>query len=74
LIDTAFIRAKNILIKNAEGHKQLAELLLEREVIFTEDLEHIFGPRPWGKKKDDENPLKDEDTQPSNLESEIPKV
>lgn len=74
LIDTAFIRAKDILIKNAEGHKKLAELLLEREVIFTEDLEHIFGPRPWGKKKDDENPLKDEDTLPSSLESETTKV
>jgi cell division protease FtsH len=74
LIDTAFIRAKDILIKNAEGHKKLAELLLEREVIFTEDLEHIFGPRTWGKKKDDENPLKDEDTLPSSLESETTKV
>ena len=73
LIDNAFLRAKQILIKNAEGHKQLAELLLEREVIFTEDMENIFGVRPWGKKKDDENPLKDEDTQPSSLESEITK-
>ena len=42
--------------------------------LKTEDMENIFGARPWGKKKDDENPLKDEDTQPSNLESEIPKV
>jgi cell division protease FtsH len=57
LIDHAFIRAKDILSKNSQGHKQLAELLLEREVIFTEDLEHIFGPRPWGKKKEDESPL-----------------
>jgi cell division protease FtsH len=73
LIDTAFTRAKDILIKNAKGHKQLAELLLEREVIFTEDMENIFGQRPWGKKKDDENPLKDDDTQPTNLESEITK-
>jgi len=56
LIDTAFIRAKDILRKNAEGHKQLAELLLEREVIFTEDLEKIFGLRPWGKKKEEEAP------------------
>ncbi|HEY3389923.1 MAG TPA: cell division protein FtsH, partial [Prolixibacteraceae bacterium] len=74
LIDTAFNRAKDILIKNAAGHKQLAELLLEREVIFTEDMENIFGARPWGKKKDDENPLKDEDTQPTNLDSEITKI
>jgi len=73
LIDTAFLRAKDILIKNAAGHKQLAELLLEREVIFTEDMENIFGPRPWGKKKDEENPLKDEDTQPTSLDSEITK-
>ena len=57
LIDTAFIRAKDILRKNSEGHKQLAELLLEREVIFTEDLEKIFGARPWGKKKDEELPF-----------------
>ena len=74
LIDSAFIRAKEILIKNAAGHKQLAELLLEREVIFTEDMENIFGPRPWGKKKDDENPLKDDDTQPATLDSEITKI
>jgi len=56
LIDTAFIRAKDILRKHADGHKQLAELLLEREVIFTEDLEKIFGVRPWGKKKEEEAP------------------
>ncbi|MCX6238166.1 MAG: ATP-dependent zinc metalloprotease FtsH [Bacteroidia bacterium] len=74
LIDIAFSRAKDILIKNAEGHKQLAELLLEREVIFTEDMEHIFGPRPWGKKKEEDNPLKEDDTQPTSLESEITKV
>src|SRR5665647_1134438 len=73
LIDLAFARAKDILVKNAAGHKKLAELLLEREVIFTEDMENIFGVRPWGKKKDDENPLKDEDTLPSSLESEITK-
>ena len=54
LIDTAYARAKDILRKHAEGHKKLAELLLEREVIFTEDLEEIFGPRPWGKKKEEE--------------------
>ena len=54
LISVAFVRAKDILRKNKKGHKELAELLLEREVIFTEDLEKIFGVRPWGKKKEDE--------------------
>jgi AFG3 family protein len=74
LIRTAFTRAKDILNKNAAGHKQLAELLLEREVIFTEDLEHIFGPRPWGKKKEDEAPLKPEDNQPTDLETPVTKA
>ena len=59
LIDNAFFRAKDILRKNSDGHKQLAELLLEREVIFTEDLEKIFGVRPWGKKKDEELPFEE---------------
>jgi len=50
LIDSQFKRAKQILKENSEGHKKLAELLLEREVIFSEDLEHIFGKRPWDDK------------------------
>ena len=45
LIDKAYQRAKQILTENHEGHTRLAELLLEREVIFSEDLEKIFGPR-----------------------------
>jgi len=47
LIDTQYLRAKKILKDHAEGHKKLAELLLDREVIFSEDLEEIFGKRPW---------------------------
>ncbi|HDP54381.1 MAG TPA: AAA family ATPase, partial [Bacteroidetes bacterium] len=45
IIDTAYNRAKDILTKNKDGLIKLAELLLEREVIFSEDLETIFGPR-----------------------------
>lgn len=45
LIDRAYENAKRILVENIEGHTKLADLLLEREVIFSEDLEHIFGPR-----------------------------
>lgn len=67
LIKKAFIRAKDILTKNVEGHKRLAELLLEREVIFTEDLEHIFGPRPWAKKKEETNPSDAVGDQPTGL-------
>jgi len=47
LIELQYDRAKNVLNKHKEGHAKLAELLLEREVIFSEDLEHIFGKRPW---------------------------
>jgi cell division protease FtsH len=54
IIDQSYNRAKKILSDHAEGHKKLAELLLEREVIFGEDLEEIFGPRPWGKGKDED--------------------
>lgn len=46
LVDEAYERAKDVLIKNKESHQKLAELLLEREVIFTEDMEKIFGERP----------------------------
>lgn len=47
LIDEQYTRAKNILIEHKEGLTQLANLLIEREVIFTEDVERVFGKRPW---------------------------
>ena len=55
LIDVEYERAKQVLKENAEGHKKLAKLLLEREVIFSEDLEKIFGKRPWNKKEEEED-------------------
>lgn len=45
IVEEQYDRAKQILRDNAEKHTQLAELLLEREVIFSEDLEQIFGKR-----------------------------
>ena len=47
LINEQYERAKKILSDNAQGHNQLANVLLEREVIYSEDVEHIFGKRPW---------------------------
>ena len=40
-------RAKALLREHKEGHAELAKILIEREVIFAEDVENIFGPRPW---------------------------
>ncbi len=47
IINEQYLRAKKILTDNAEGHNRLANVLLEREVIYSEDVEHIFGKRPW---------------------------
>ncbi len=74
IIRTAFARAKEILRNNAEGHKKLADLLLEREVIFTEDLENIFGLRPWGKKKEEEKSETPVEGQKLDFGPEIEKV
>lgn len=45
LIAKAYAMAEKVLREHADGLKQLAELLLEREVVFTEDVERIFGKR-----------------------------
>ena len=50
IIDEQYERAIQVLKENDKDHAKLAELLLEREVIFSEDLEDIFGKRPWDKK------------------------
>lgn len=47
MINEQYYRAKQILSEHKEGHAQLAQLLIEREVIFAEDVEKIFGKRPW---------------------------
>lgn len=47
MINDQYARAKQILTEHKEGHARLAELLQTREVIFAEDVEKIFGKRPW---------------------------
>lgn len=47
IVNEQYARAKRILLDNAEKHNQLADLLLKSEVIYTEDVERIFGKRPW---------------------------
>ena len=47
MVNEQYTRAKNILMEHKEGHNQLAELLIQKEVIMAEDVEKIFGKRPW---------------------------
>ena len=47
IINEQYDRAKRILSENKEGHSKLAQVLLDREVIYSEDVEHIFGKRTW---------------------------
>lgn len=54
LIQTSYERAKQVLKDNREGHQKVSQLLLEREVIFSEDLEAIFGKRNFDSDKVEE--------------------
>ncbi len=47
MIGEQYARAKEILTEHKEGHAKLAQLLVEHEVIFADDVEQIFGKRPW---------------------------
>ena len=47
IIAEQYERAKEILSQHEEGHRELTDVLLTREVIFTDDVERIFGKRPW---------------------------
>ena len=64
MINEQYDRAKRILTEHKEGHNELADLLIAREVIFAEDVERIFGKRPWISRSqeimNDEQPKLDE--------------
>ncbi len=47
MVNEQYERAKQILREHSKGHNELADLLISREVIFAEDVEKIFGKRPW---------------------------
>ena len=53
LINEQYLRAKQILSENAAKHAELSQLLCDKEVIFTEDVENIFGKRPWKSRADE---------------------
>ena len=47
MIAQEYNRAKQILTEKGTGHNELAKILMEKEIIYANDLEHIFGKRPW---------------------------
>ena len=66
IISEQYERAKQILRDHADGHKQLTDVLVNREVIFTQDVIDIFGQRPWKSRTEEileTNPLQIEDVE-----------
>jgi cell division protease FtsH len=72
LIDTAYERAKNLLTEHKEKLIKLAEKLIEKEVIYREDLEELFGQRPYEAERlaDAYQAPQKEDGVTSNIDSE----
>ena len=56
MVSAAYERAKQLLSDHREQHRQVAELLIEREVIFSDDLENILGKRPWTEEEEIQQP------------------
>ena len=53
MVNEQYERAKRILSEHKEGHNELAQLLIDKEVIFAEDVERIFGKRPWASRSEE---------------------
>lgn len=53
MVNEQYQRAKDILSKHKKEHNELAQLLIEKEVIFAEDVERIFGKRPWASRSEE---------------------
>ena len=73
LVEKAYQEAVSILTEHRDGLAQLANKLIEKEVIFGEDLETIFGKRPWTKEEDvkkDENKEDSPETTVTTTENE----
>ena len=56
MVSAAYKRAKQLLNDHREQHRQVAELLIEREVIFSDDFENILGKRPWTEEEETQQP------------------
>ena len=63
MVEAAYVRAKQLLSDHLEQHREVAELLIEREVIFSDDLERILGKRPWKDEEDEKDGSAEEATE-----------
>ena len=73
MINGQYERAKEMLTLHKEGHNALAKLLMEKEVIFAEDMERIFGKRPWASRSEEiMNMKKEEEALPEEKKEETP--
>ncbi|MEE0997020.1 MAG: ATP-dependent zinc metalloprotease FtsH [Paludibacteraceae bacterium] len=75
LIAEQYERAKAILTEHKEGLAELAKILIEREVIFADDLEKIFGKRPWASRTEElmEANAKSKEAEKEDMEEETEK-
>lgn len=69
MIAEQYERAKQLLREHQDGHAQLAQLLVEKEVIFAEDVEKIFGKRPWTSRTEELLSLNEEQQEEENSTS-----
>ncbi len=73
LVEESYVKAKKILEENKEGLGKLAEKLLEKEVIFSEDLENTFGPRKFNDGDEEHTLTKDDVVPTENITEEVQK-
>ena len=73
MITEQYLRAKELLNEHKEGHAELARILIEKEVIFAEDVERIFGKRPWTSRSEEifesNNKVQSEETTDYNVKN-----
>ncbi|KGN78799.1 cell division protein FtsH [Porphyromonas cangingivalis] len=73
IINEQYARAKELLSTHREGHRKISDMLFEKEVIFTEDVENILGKRPWKSRTEEllEPTQKEGETEPTKQKETV---
>jgi cell division protease FtsH len=74
MIAGEYERAKQILLEKKTGHNELSRILLEKEIIYSHDLEVIFGKRPWISRSDEIFVKKEKEEEGKNENNETKPV